>query len=182
VELATRPTIAVRALEAKDLDAVVAIDAALQRRSRRIYIERRLAAALREPRLHAQFAAVDGDALAGFLLARVLEGEFGNAAPSLRIELVGVRPERQHRGIGRKLLDALNDWGVRHRMREVGTIAAWTDHSMLRWLDAMGFSLSATRGATPPTNRPRLQARRTTACSKRTRPTVSRATAPISGR
>jgi ribosomal protein S18 acetylase RimI-like enzyme len=132
-----------RPLAAADLDAVIAIDAALQGRSRRLYIERRLAAALREPRLHAQFAATEGSTLVGYLLARVLEGEFGSAAPSLRIELVGVRPDRQQHGIGRKLLDALKDWGVRHRMREVGTIAAWTDHSMLRWLDAMRFAMSA---------------------------------------
>ncbi|MDE2300473.1 MAG: hypothetical protein KGK18_20195, partial [Burkholderiales bacterium] len=70
----TTEPLAVRALTPDDLAQVVAIDAAIEGRSRRGYVERRLAAAQREPALHAQFAAVDGRGLAGHLLARVLEG------------------------------------------------------------------------------------------------------------
>ena len=54
---ATETTIAVRALAREDLDAVVAIDTVIEGRPRRSYLERRLAAALRAPKLHAQFAA-----------------------------------------------------------------------------------------------------------------------------
>lgn len=132
----------IRALTRADLDAVVAIDAALERRPRRTYIERRLAAAVREPQLHAQLAATDGQGLAGYLLARVLEGEFGYTEPALRLELVGVRPDLQHRGVGVRLFDALVAWSRRHGIREVHTVAAWNDHAMLRWLDAMGFALA----------------------------------------
>src|SRR6187401_1085800 len=90
----------VRALAPADLGGVVAIDAAIGGRSRRGYIERRLQAARREPALHAQFAAVDERGIAGYLLARVLEGEFGGGERSLRIELVGTRAELRGRGIG----------------------------------------------------------------------------------
>ncbi|HEX4884417.1 MAG TPA: GNAT family N-acetyltransferase [Casimicrobiaceae bacterium] len=139
---ATRPAaVALRPLAPRDLDDVVAIDAALGRRSRRLYVERRLAAALREPGLHAQLGAFEGDTLAGYVLARVLEGEFGRSAPALRIELVGVRPDRHRRGVGRALLDALGSWGVRHGVRELRTSAAWNDHALLAWFDAMGFRL-----------------------------------------
>ena len=55
--------ITIRALAKDDLDAVVAIDTAIEGHSRRDYIERRLAAALREPSLHAQFAAMRGEVL-----------------------------------------------------------------------------------------------------------------------
>jgi predicted N-acetyltransferase YhbS len=134
--------LALRPLAPHDLEAVVGIDAALGRRSRRTYIERRLAAALREPALHAQFCAVDGDTLAGYVLARVLEGEFGRTSPALRLELVGVRPERQHHGVGAALLDALAAWGTRHGIRELRTSAAWNDHALLAWFDAMGFRLA----------------------------------------
>ncbi len=139
---ATSDALALRPLAPHDLEAVVGIDAALGRRSRRTYIERRLAAALREPALHAQFCAVDGDTLAGYVLARVLEGEFGRTAPALRLELVGVRPERQHHGVGAALLDALSAWGTRHGIRELRTSAAWNDHALLAWFDAMGFRLA----------------------------------------
>ena len=139
---AANPGPAIRPLAPADLEAVVAIDAALGRRPRRAYVERRLAAALREPGLHAQFGAAEGGALVGYVLARVLEGEFGRTAPSLRLELVGVRPERQQHGVGRALLDALAAWGARHGVREVRTAAAWNDHALLAWFDAMGFRLA----------------------------------------
>src|SRR5690606_26940973 len=93
-----------------DLDDVVAIDAAWEGRSRRLYFERRLAAALREPALHAQFAVRDGRGLAGYLLARVLEGEFGHRDRSLRLESIGVRADARGRGVGRTLFAGLEGW------------------------------------------------------------------------
>ena len=134
--------ITIRPLTSADLDAVVAIDAALEGRSRRGYFERRLAAALREPQLHAQFAATDGQRIAGYILSRVLEGEFGQSEPMLRLEIVGVRQDLQGRGVGSKLLGALASWARRHAINDVHTQAAWNDHGMLRWLDATGFAVA----------------------------------------
>ena len=141
--LATRPD-AVRALTPDDLAAVVAIDSALEGRSRRAYVLRRLAAARRDPALHAQFAAVDGQGLAGYLLARVLEGEFGHDARSLRIELLGVRPDSRGQDLGRQLFSALSLWGRRHAVSELRTQADWTDAALLHWLAGMGFALAPT--------------------------------------
>jgi ribosomal protein S18 acetylase RimI-like enzyme len=140
--LATQP-LAIRALAPADLAQVVAIDAALEGRPRRNYVERRLAAALRDPTLHAQFAAIDDHGLAGYILARVLEGEFGRSGRSLRLELVGVRPDAHRHHVGAQLFEALALWAQRHAVRDLRTQAAWNDFAMLRWLDAMGFELSA---------------------------------------
>ena len=74
---AAEKALTIRPLTRDDLTAVVAIDAAIEGHWRRNYVERRLATALREPALHAQFAACDSKGLAGYILARVLEGEFG---------------------------------------------------------------------------------------------------------
>jgi len=139
--VATEP-LTVRALAPADLAGVVAIDASIEGRSRRNYIERRLAAARRDPTLHAQFAAVDEQGLAGYILARVLEGEFGRDLRGLRIELVGVRPDRRGHGVGTQLFGALAQWGRRHGVRELRTQAAWTDAAMLHWLAGMGFVLA----------------------------------------
>ena len=81
-----------RQLAKQDLDAVVGIDARVEGRTRRTYFERRLAAALREPDLHVQVAIDDDQGLVGYMLGRVMEGEFGRAAPSIRLETLGVRP------------------------------------------------------------------------------------------
>lgn len=139
----TAPALTIRALTPDDLDAVVAIDAAIEGRTRRDYIERRLAAARREPALHAQFAAIDGQGqLAGFMLGRVLAGEFGREQPALRLELVGVRADRRGAGVGHRLFDTLVGWGRRHGVTEVHTAATWRATPMLAWLDAQGFDLA----------------------------------------
>ena len=123
--MATQP-LAVRGLMRTDLADVVAIDTSIEGRSRRDYVQQRLAAALRDPALHAQFAALDADGLAGYILARVLEGEFGRDARSLRLELVGVRPDAHHHGVGARLFDALVEWAGRHAIGELRTQAAPT--------------------------------------------------------
>ena len=143
MNLATAETeVTIRPLAAADIDAVVAIDAASEGHTRRDYIERRLAAARREPELHAQFAADDGRGLAGFILARVLVGEFGLSRPALRLELVGVRGDRRSAGVGQRLFDALESWARRHGMVEMRTAASWRDTAMLSWFDALGFELA----------------------------------------
>ena len=137
--------VTIRALAPADLEAVVAIDAAAEGRTRREYIERRLRAAQREPALHAQFGAVAGGVLVGHIQARVLAGEFGRRGRGLRLEIFGVRPEQRSAGIGRGLFAALTDWGRRHGVQEVRTAASWRDTGILAWFDALGFELAPDR-------------------------------------
>ncbi len=137
--------IAIRALAREDLSAVVMIDAGIEGYSRRDYLENRLTAALREPALHAQFAATEGDAVVGYALARVLVGEFGLTHPGLRLEIIGVDAKARGVGVGSRLLQTLMTYGRRHGLTEMHTSAAWNDHAMLRWFDAMGFSLADDR-------------------------------------
>ncbi|MEP7328887.1 MAG: GNAT family N-acetyltransferase [Betaproteobacteria bacterium] len=133
-------TFIVRALTRDDLAAVVAIDAAIEGRARQTYVERRLAVAIKAPNLHAQLAAVDEDGVAGYILARVLEGEFGRVERGLRIEMIGVRADIRGHHVGQQLLAALVTWGRRHGVQTLRTAAAWNDHPMLKWLDAMAFT------------------------------------------
>lgn len=132
----------IRPLARTDLQAVIAIDAAIEGQSRRTYVERRLAAALREPGLHAQFAACDAEGLAGYILARVLAGEFGRSRAGLRLELVGVRPGQQRMGAGGQLFGVLAQWAARHGIEEMRTTAHWANPQMLGWLHASGFRLA----------------------------------------
>jgi ribosomal protein S18 acetylase RimI-like enzyme len=139
---AVTDAVAIRALRPDDLAAVVTIDAAIEGRSRKAYVERRLKAALREPRLHAQLAASDARGLAGYVLARLPEGEFGRSEASLRLEMVGVRADRRVQGVGTQLFEALLQWARRHGVSELRTTAAWRDTRMLHWFDRLGFDLA----------------------------------------
>lgn len=138
----TPAAVTIRALTPEDLDAVVAIDAGREGHSRRVYVERRLAAARREPALHAQLAAVDERGLAGHILARVLAGEFGRNTRVLRLETMGVRADLRRAGVGRALFDALMHWASRHGCTEVRTASSWRDHQVLAWFDALGFEVA----------------------------------------
>jgi predicted N-acetyltransferase YhbS len=136
------PAVTVRPLAAGDLDAVVAMDAAAQGRTRRAYVERRLRAAQREPALHAQFGAEAGGQLVGFMLARVLEGEFGRTQRALRLELLGVHAANRDAHVGRRLFEAITAWAARHGAHEVRSAASWRDHDIVAFFDALGFELA----------------------------------------
>lgn len=131
-----------RALSAADLPQVVVIDAAIEGRPRADYVQRRLDAAVREPAAHAQFAYSDAQGLAGYVLARVLAGEFGRHTRTLRLEMIGVRADARGNGVGRCLFDVLTQWARRHGIDEIRTAVAWTDAAMLGWLAAVGFTLA----------------------------------------
>ncbi len=134
-------TFRTRPLTAKDLAAVVAIDALLEGQARRQYFERRLAAAKREPTLHAQLAIDQNGTLAGYVLGRVLEGEFGRVEPAMRLEVIGVKRPAQAHGMGAALGAALEGEARRRGIRELRTAATWREHRMLRFLDHGGWSL-----------------------------------------
>jgi len=135
------PGISLRRLAPQDLGAAAEIDARITGRSRRNYFERRLQAALREPSLHVQFAIDQDGALAGYMLGRKLEGEFGRPDPALRLEIIGVAPERQGKGLGKRLLARLEDQAKRLGIGEIRTQAAWRDVDLLRFLDHAGFHI-----------------------------------------
>lgn len=145
--VAEPPTVAarslIRALAASDVAEVTRLDALLQGRTRNAYFARRLAAAVREPRFHVQLCSTDASGITGFVLARVQEGEFGGTARTLRIEVIGTRPDTQGRGVATALLDALVAWSARHDVSGLETQTAWNDHVMIRWLDGAGFRLAA---------------------------------------
>ena len=137
-----REILRTRRLARDDIEAVVEIDALAEGRSRHPYFARRLAAALREPASHLQIAAIEDDELVGYVLAHVLEGEFGRDGRALAIEAIGVRHDVKGTGIGRRLLGALASDARRAGIAELRTQAAWNDHAMLRWLDENGFALA----------------------------------------
>jgi predicted N-acetyltransferase YhbS len=135
------PAAKTRPLAPADLDAVVAIDATLMGRTRRAYFERRLNAALRQPRLHLQFAAESDGRLVGYALARVLEGEFGRTRPGLRLEVISVARGAQGRGIGWALHAALEEAARKRGLGEMRTATPWRDTAMLRFLAATGYAI-----------------------------------------
>lgn len=136
-----RPAAQIRPLAAQDLAAVATIDRELSGRARAAYFMRRLEAALRVPDLHVQLAAVEKGVLRGFVLARLLEGEFGRAEAALRLETIGVARAAQEHGIGEQLMHALEEAARQRAVHELRTSAGWREHAVLRFLDHSGWTL-----------------------------------------
>ena len=131
-----------RPLRAEDLERVVEIDAALTGRSRRGFFEKRLTAAVARPQEFV-YVGYDGEnRLEGFVMARILEGEFGAAAPVARLDAIGVDPHCQSGGIGRSLLDGV-DAVLRHKgIGELQSQVAWDNAGLLTFLSATGFQMA----------------------------------------
>ncbi len=134
--------ISLRRTKAQDMDAVVALDAAIVGHPRQLYFERRLKAALEQTERHVQFSAEQEGRFVGFIKARKQQGEFGRAEPSLLLESIAVAPGKQGKGIGTTLLARLETEARRMGAPAIRTSASWRDHAILEFFDHAGFEFS----------------------------------------
>lgn len=134
--------VSLRRTKAEDLESVVALDAAVVGRPRRLYFERRLKAALARTERHVQFSAEQDGRFVGFIKARKQLGEFGRAAPALLLESISVEPGEQRRGIGSALLTRLESEAKRLGVPEIRTTASWRDHAIMQFFDSARFDFS----------------------------------------
>lgn len=142
MSIAATTTAPVRPLAAGDLERVIGIDAAVTGRQRRGFFEKRLEAALANPKGFIYTGHDAGPGLDGFLMCRLLGGEFGGTAPVAVLDAMAVAPERQGRGVGRALLDAALEV-LRHKgIGEIWSQADWRSASLLRFFAAAGFLLA----------------------------------------
>ena len=94
----------IRTLKPEDFEAVVEIDRRITGRSRRLFFEKRLEAALADRGGFISVALEDAKgALIGFSIARVQSGEFGDDRRVAVLDVIGVDPE------SRKLIRAVLD-------------------------------------------------------------------------
>jgi N-acetylglutamate synthase-like GNAT family acetyltransferase len=131
-----------RALRADELERVVAVDAANVGRSRRHFLAKRFRAAEQAPEDFIHLGVDAGGRLAGYVLARVLRGEFGRDEPVGVLDVINVDRVVAERGCGRHLLAAL---AAQLRARGVTRLyseADWTNHTLLRFFAASGFELA----------------------------------------
>jgi ribosomal protein S18 acetylase RimI-like enzyme len=130
-----------RALQPDDVEAVVKVDRARSGRARTEYYGRRFRTLADDPAI-VGVAAERGGTLAGFALARVLDGEFGGAAPAGVLDAVGVLPEAERQGIATALLGGVERALAARGVRELRTQAGWTEHGMAAFIAASGFGLA----------------------------------------
>jgi ribosomal protein S18 acetylase RimI-like enzyme len=131
-----------RALKVDDLERVIAIDRILSGRSRRHFFEKRFANAHARPNDFVQVGVVTGDRLQGFVIARILRGEFGQKDAVAVLDAVGVDPQSQEHGLGQILMEGLVDISRQRGVQSLQSHVSWTSVDLLRFFNASNFKLA----------------------------------------
>ncbi len=139
---ATNTEISTRPLAEDDLEQVVNIDGLITNRRRPGFFRKRLAAAIAEPKYFIYIGCDLGGKLSGFLMARILEGEYGTNEPVAVLDAIGVDPEAQGRGLGRALMGEFNKILNHKQVSEVQSQADWRNQNILHFFSDAGFTLA----------------------------------------
>ena len=83
-------------------------------------------------------AEVDGK-LVGFVFAETRLWEFGRAEKAGWVKMLGVDPDYQGRGIGRKLGEILLNHFKRKGIKKVRTLVNWYDGELISYFKTLGF-------------------------------------------
>lgn len=135
-------TTTVRSLQPADVDAVVRIDRERSGRARTEFYGRRFQGFAQDPGSVVAVAAERDGRVAGFAFARVLDGEFGGAAPVGALDAIGVPPAAERGGVATALLGAVEEALARRGARELRSQVDWTDHGLAAFFASAGFRLS----------------------------------------
>lgn len=137
----------IRMLEMADLDDILKIEekieraTALKKTERMDLLKKTAIYHLQqdEPLLNLG-ASVDGK-LVGFMFAEVRHWEFGRGENTGWIKVLGVDPEYQGRGIGRKLGETLLDHFRRKNITKVRTLVDWYEGDLISFFRSLGFDI-----------------------------------------
>jgi ribosomal protein S18 acetylase RimI-like enzyme len=129
----------VRSMAEQDLPAIARLDRKITGRDRTAYLRRKAAEVLRQSAIRVSLVAeVDGN-VAGFLMARVDFGEFGQTEPTAVLDTIGVDPGHARRRVGRALLEQLLRNLGSLRAERVITEVGWDHLPLLGFLGRCGF-------------------------------------------
>jgi GNAT superfamily N-acetyltransferase len=136
------PLRAARPLEADDVERVIAIDRAHTGKARRRFFEKRFAAAQARPDEFVHIGIHRGGPLLAFAMAHLLRGEFGRDRAVAVLDVIGIEPANQERGVGQALMRELIQYLRRIGVRSLQSQADWTSHQLLRFFAGSGFTLA----------------------------------------
>lgn len=132
----------VRPLEDDDLASVVAIDRAHSGQSRSAFFEKRFAAAKASPGDFVHVGVAQDGSLVGFVMARILRGEFGRTEAVAALDVLGVDSGSRERGIGQALMGELVRILREKNVLSLHSQVEWSSYELLRFFAGSGFALA----------------------------------------
>ena len=142
-ELQRAERIRVRGLRPEDFEDVVAVDQKNVGRRREEFFRVKLAENLAATGIRVSLAAELDGAFVGFLLARVLYGEFGRTEPAAVLDTLAVHPDFQGQGVGTALLAQLRRNLTGLGVGSIQTEVAWQDQRLMAFFQHEGFRPAA---------------------------------------
>lgn len=125
----------IRPLRKEDIPSIIEIDAKITGAARSSLDNEKIAYYLRNPLVC--WGAETRGQLVGFMLGDIRGWEFG-LSESGWIEILGVDPAYQRKGVGRALLNAMLDEFKKRHVKTVRVVARWYD-PILSFFRAEGF-------------------------------------------
>jgi GNAT superfamily N-acetyltransferase len=132
----------IRTVQLRDLDAMVAIDAAATGRRRERFLKLKLTQALEDTGIAMSLGAELDGHLVGFVLARVYYGEFGVLEPSAVLDVLGVHPDYRGRHVAAALLDQLRTNLLGLGIGTLQTEVRWESTDLLTFFQHEGFTIA----------------------------------------
>jgi ribosomal protein S18 acetylase RimI-like enzyme len=134
-----RDWVSVRSLRLGDLASVIGLDRGITGQDRSIYLKRKVDEALRENGVRLSMLAEIDKTPAGFIMARVDYGEFGETEAEAVLDTIGVDSEFQRQNVGTILLAQMLSQLGSLRVERVRTVVEWNNATLIAFLDRSGF-------------------------------------------
>ena len=135
----TSDRLLIRTLEERDLDRLVRLDQAWSGRSRRLYLQKKLRAALSEADVSISLGAEIDGFLVGAVLGSVSYGEFGEPDPVAIVDTILVDREVARQGVASALLDQLVRNLAAFGIETIRTEVSWNDTDLVGFLAKRAF-------------------------------------------
>ena len=137
-------TINIRLMKTDDFDTVVRIDEKVLKTSRPEYYEMKFEKLFKSKDYipTSLVAEAEDGTVVGFVMGVLYMGEYGIFQEEATLDTIGVDPDYQHKGIGKKLINEFLDHLKRLGVQKINTLVDWNDSNLIHFFSANQFSPS----------------------------------------
>jgi ribosomal protein S18 acetylase RimI-like enzyme len=141
-----KSTIKIRLMKVDDFGAVVRVDEKVFKASRLEYYKLKFETAVQSPdHLPTSLVAEEADGkVVGFVIGELYIGEYGITEGKATLDTIGVDPDHQHKGIGKRLINEFMDHLRALGVQKINTLVDENDSQLTHFFRANQFSPSKT--------------------------------------
>lgn len=132
--------LSIREMVKEDLDSIVEIDTKVLGETRRDYWATKIIKQADTRPLDASLVSEIDGKVVGFIFGEVSGWEFKVPNNIGWIDIIGIDPDYQNRGVARVLANALITNIKKYGVNTIYTLVNWNDWDLLQFFHAMGFS------------------------------------------